>query len=200
MFNIGAGEMILIALVLLIAVGPEQLPGVIRRTGRVVGQLKTMSDNLRRDLNASLDEIERAADVKSWAGTELESTVEAVKDATTEPFKTDLGVDGSTRVADMWSHPPSADDAADGNAEEAEMVDADAHDDVAATDADDTAEAGHDDDVAATGPDDAELAQEAGDGAAEADDMADDMVDDMVDDMADDEVESVDTSAADEVA
>lgn len=107
MFNIGAGEMILIALVLLIAVGPEQLPGVIRRTGRVVGQLKTMSDNLRRDFNASLDEIERAADVKSWAGAELETTVESVKEATTDPFKTDLGVDGSTKVTDLWSRPPA---------------------------------------------------------------------------------------------
>lgn len=111
MFNIGAGEMILIALVLLIAVGPEQLPGVIRRTGRVVGQLKTMSDNLRRDFNSSLDEIERAADVKSWAGPELESTVESVKEAATEPFKTDLGVDGSTKVSDIWSR-PAANDAA----------------------------------------------------------------------------------------
>lgn len=113
MFNIGAGEMILIALVLLIAVGPEQLPGVIRRTGRVVGQLKTMSDNLRRDFNASLDEIERAADVKTWAGPELESTVESVKDAATEPFKTDLGIDGSTKVSDIWSRPPANEDAAD---------------------------------------------------------------------------------------
>ena len=100
--------MILIALVLLIAVGPEQLPGVIRRTGRVVGQLKTMSDNLRRDFNASLDEIERAADVKSWAGPELESTVETVKEAV-EPFNfTPDNIDGSTRVADIWSRPPAS--------------------------------------------------------------------------------------------
>ena len=101
--------MILIALVLLIAVGPEQLPGVIRRTGRVVGQLKTMSDGLRRDFNASLDEIERAADVKSWVGPELEATVESVKEATVEPFKADFNVDGSTKVADIWSNPPKTD-------------------------------------------------------------------------------------------
>ncbi|MDH4280468.1 MAG: hypothetical protein OEZ14_02645 [Acidimicrobiia bacterium] len=114
MFNIGAGEMILIALVLLIAVGPEQLPGVIRRTGRVVGQLKTMSDNLRRDFNSSLDEIERAADVKSWAGSELEETVETIKEAATEPFKTDFTIDGSTKVTDIWARPPveNPDDAA----------------------------------------------------------------------------------------
>ncbi len=112
MFNIGAGEMILIALVLLIAVGPEQLPGVIRRTGKVVGQLKAMSDNLRRDFNSSLEEIERAADVKNWAGGELESTVESVKEAAVEPFRTDFEVDGSTKVTDMWSRPATTDGAA----------------------------------------------------------------------------------------
>ncbi len=107
--------MILIALVLLIAVGPEQLPGVIRRTGKVVGQFKTMTDNLRRDFSASLDEIERAADVKSWVGPELESTVEAVKEATVEPFRTDLSaVDGSTKVKDIWANPPKPDPSDDG--------------------------------------------------------------------------------------
>lgn len=128
MFNIGAGEMILIALVLLIAVGPEQLPGVIRRTGKVVGQLKTMSDNLRRDFNASLDEIERAADVKSWAGSELDSTVESVKEITTEPFKTDLGVDGSTKVTDLWSR-PAADDGDAAESDESTSVSDDSADD-----------------------------------------------------------------------
>ncbi len=132
MFNIGAGEMILIALVLLIAVGPEQLPGVIRRTGKVVGQLKNMSDNLRRDFNASLDEIERAADVKSWAGSELESTADSIRKAAINPFKTDgEEIDGSTKVTDMWSNPPAADDSADDAASEDDGEGDDAPDEIA---------------------------------------------------------------------
>ena len=70
-FNIGAGEMVLIALVLLIAVGPEQLPGVIRRTGQAVGQIRSMSDRLRTDFMSSMDEIERATDVSSWVDPDL---------------------------------------------------------------------------------------------------------------------------------
>ncbi len=66
-FNIGAGEMMLIAIVLLIAVGPEQLPGVIRRVGRTMGQLKSMSDRLRDDFMAGMNQIDEATDVKSWA-------------------------------------------------------------------------------------------------------------------------------------
>ena len=73
MFNIGAGEMILIALVLLIAVGPEQLPGVIRRAGRLVSQVRSMSDGLRRDFMDSMDEIDRAADPRKWADTGFDS-------------------------------------------------------------------------------------------------------------------------------
>ena len=59
--------MILIALVLLIAVGPEQLPGVIRRTGRLVSQVRSMSEGLRRDFMDSMDEIDRASDPRKWA-------------------------------------------------------------------------------------------------------------------------------------
>ncbi len=66
-FNIGAGEMMLIAIVLLIAVGPEQLPGLIRKVGRTMGQLKSMSDRLRDDFMDGMNQIEEATDVKSWA-------------------------------------------------------------------------------------------------------------------------------------
>lgn len=67
MFNVGPGEVIIVALVLLIAVGPEQLPGVIRRVGRTVSQVRSMTDGLRQDFMAGMDEIERAADPKTWA-------------------------------------------------------------------------------------------------------------------------------------
>ena len=66
-FNIGPGEIIIVALVLLIAVGPEQLPGVIRRAGRVVSQARSMTEGLRSDFMAGMDEIERATDPNAWA-------------------------------------------------------------------------------------------------------------------------------------
>ena len=66
-FNIGPGEIIIVALVLLIAVGPEQLPGVIRRAGRAVSQARSMTEGLRSDFMAGMDEIERATDPNAWA-------------------------------------------------------------------------------------------------------------------------------------
>ncbi|MEZ5228421.1 MAG: hypothetical protein R2710_17635 [Acidimicrobiales bacterium] len=40
MFGIGGGEFLVIALVALIAVGPEQLPSVMRKFGNYVAQLE----------------------------------------------------------------------------------------------------------------------------------------------------------------
>jgi sec-independent protein translocase protein TatB len=66
-FNIGPGELIVVALVVLIAVGPEQLPGMIRKVGQTVAQLRSMTEGLRTEFMAGLEEIERAADVQTWA-------------------------------------------------------------------------------------------------------------------------------------
>lgn len=65
-FNIGSGEMLLIAVALLIAVGPEQLPSLVRRVGQLVGQFRSMSDRLRADFTAGMDELDRATDLNHW--------------------------------------------------------------------------------------------------------------------------------------
>ncbi len=58
MFNIGGGEVLVIALVALIVVGPEQLPGVLRKAGQYASQLRTMSDGVRREFMAGVDEVD----------------------------------------------------------------------------------------------------------------------------------------------
>ena len=53
MFGIGAGELLLILVVALIVLGPERMPKVMRDVGKVVGDLRRTSDELRADfLNA----------------------------------------------------------------------------------------------------------------------------------------------------
>lgn len=85
MFNIGPAELLIIGLVLLIAVGPEQLPSVIRRVGSTVAQARSMTDGLRSEFMAGLDEIERATDVERWS--EPEPTKRSTT-STTEPAST----------------------------------------------------------------------------------------------------------------
>jgi sec-independent protein translocase protein TatB len=85
MFNVGGGEILLIALLALIVVGPEQLPGLLRKLGYYAAQARQMSTSLRAEFMAgaepfqdSVREFQRgmtdfshtlsdAADPKKWA-------------------------------------------------------------------------------------------------------------------------------------
>lgn len=53
MFGIGPEELMLIAVLALLVLGPERLPKVMRDMGRIVGDLRKTSDELRTEfLNA----------------------------------------------------------------------------------------------------------------------------------------------------
>lgn len=62
MFNIGGGEILVIALIALIAVGPEQLPGVMRKVGAFVGQVRGMTTGLRDEFMSGVDEMKAGVD------------------------------------------------------------------------------------------------------------------------------------------
>ncbi len=64
MFGIGGGEFLVIALVALIAVGPEQLPSVMRKFGSYVAQLRSMADGVRGEFMAGVEEL----DPVKWTG------------------------------------------------------------------------------------------------------------------------------------
>lgn len=50
MFDIGWGELVLIGLVVLVVVGPEQIPELMRSIGRHIGQLRRLSSQFRSQL------------------------------------------------------------------------------------------------------------------------------------------------------
>jgi Tat protein translocase TatB subunit len=53
MFGIGIGELMLLLVIALIVLGPERMPKVARDLGRVIGELRRTSDELREEfLNA----------------------------------------------------------------------------------------------------------------------------------------------------
>ena len=62
MFGIGPEELMLIAIIALLVLGPERMPKLMRDVGRIVGDLRRTSDELQRDfLNADKD-LEKAVD------------------------------------------------------------------------------------------------------------------------------------------
>jgi Tat protein translocase TatB subunit len=53
MFGIGPEELILIAVIALLVLGPERMPRLMRDVGRIVGDLRRTSEELQKDfLNA----------------------------------------------------------------------------------------------------------------------------------------------------
>lgn len=65
MFDIGFVEMLVIAIVGMVVIGPERLPGVARTVGRSLGQLRRFLKNLQRQLE---DEVELGELKKSIQG------------------------------------------------------------------------------------------------------------------------------------
>ena len=57
MFNIGFSEMLVIAVLALILIGPKQLPEVARTIGRFINELKRGSDAFSSDLKNAADKF-----------------------------------------------------------------------------------------------------------------------------------------------
>ena len=55
-FGLGYSEILVIAVIALIVIGPKRLPELLRNVGKVMGQLRRASDDLRREILFS-DEI-----------------------------------------------------------------------------------------------------------------------------------------------
>ncbi|MCS6809489.1 MAG: twin-arginine translocase TatA/TatE family subunit [Bacteroidota bacterium] len=57
MFDVGGGEILLIALAILLLFGPEKLPELLRSFGRGMSHLRKAQTEFQRNLNAMADEI-----------------------------------------------------------------------------------------------------------------------------------------------
>ena len=54
MFNVTGGEVLLVGLVALLVLGPKRLPDAARTAGRVLGQLRSMSEGFQREMRDAL--------------------------------------------------------------------------------------------------------------------------------------------------
>lgn len=63
MFGIGFGEMLIIAVILLIAVGPKQLPSLMKTVGKGMRDVRRAADDLRR--STGIDELLNDQDLRN---------------------------------------------------------------------------------------------------------------------------------------
>ena len=63
MFDIGWSEILVIAVVAIIVVGPKDLPRMLRTFGRMMGQVRRTANEFRRQFDDALRDAERQADL-----------------------------------------------------------------------------------------------------------------------------------------
>ncbi len=61
MFNVGAGELLLIMVLALVVLGPDKLPDAMRKAGRFVGEVRRMSSGFQNEVRSAMniDQIKR---------------------------------------------------------------------------------------------------------------------------------------------
>jgi len=60
MFDIGWGELLVIGVVALIAIGPKELPGVLRAAGQWLGKIRRMASEFQGQFQEAMREAEMA--------------------------------------------------------------------------------------------------------------------------------------------
>jgi sec-independent protein translocase protein TatB len=76
MFDLGFSELMVIALVALIVIGPERLPRVARTLGHLAGRLQRYVADVKADINreVELDELRKMRDSMQEAASGMESS------------------------------------------------------------------------------------------------------------------------------
>jgi sec-independent protein translocase protein TatB len=64
MFDIGWSELLVIAVVAVIVVGPKELPRMLRTFGKTMGTVRRTANDFKRQFDQALREAEREADLE----------------------------------------------------------------------------------------------------------------------------------------
>ena len=66
MFDIGASELLIIAVVAILVIGPKDMPLALRTAGRWIGQIRKVSAHFRAGIDAMVREAELEEMEKKW--------------------------------------------------------------------------------------------------------------------------------------
>ncbi len=121
MFDIGFSEMIVIAVIALIVLGPEKLPRVARTAGHLLGRMQRYVNDVKADINREieLDELRKLQKEMQDTAQSIEQTVKGEITAVESEFRQigdatqkALAEPVSDPVADAFADPPPVQPAA----------------------------------------------------------------------------------------
>jgi sec-independent protein translocase protein TatB len=89
MFDIGFSEMLVIAVIALIVLGPEKLPRVARTAGHLLGRMQRYVNDVKSDINREieLDELRKLQKEMQDTAQSLEQTVRGEVNAVESEFR-----------------------------------------------------------------------------------------------------------------
>ena len=108
MFDIGFSEMMVIAVLALIVIGPERLPKVARTLGHLAGRLQRYVADVKADINreVELDELRKMRDSMQQAASNFQSTVnEEMSKASAEVSKVEGELNAAAASLDKPAEP-----------------------------------------------------------------------------------------------
>ena len=108
MFDIGFSEMMVIAVLALIVIGPERLPRVARTLGHLAGRLQRYVADVKADINreVELDELRKMRDSMQQAASSFQSSVnEEISKASAEVSKVEGELNAAAASLDKPPEP-----------------------------------------------------------------------------------------------
>jgi sec-independent protein translocase protein TatB len=99
MFDIGFSEMMVLAVVALVVIGPERLPKVAKQAGEWMGKLRRYVDDVKSDINRQMELTElrklqtQVTDAAKELGDSVQSTMSGVQSQFDEVQKSIEGTD-----------------------------------------------------------------------------------------------------------
>ena len=109
MFDVGFTELMVIAVVALIVIGPERLPRVARTLGHLFGRLQRYVNDVKADINREieLEELKKFKSTFEDAARGFESTVNTEINAVqSEAAKTQDELNSLAKIEDPAAAPP----------------------------------------------------------------------------------------------
>jgi len=103
MFDFGFSEMVIVAIIGLVVLGPERLPKVARQAGQWLGKLQRYVADVKSDINRQmeLDELRKLQSEVSGAARDIESSLQSTISETKADFDSIAAdLDGTKPAAD----------------------------------------------------------------------------------------------------
>jgi sec-independent protein translocase protein TatB len=108
MFDIGFSEMMVIAVIALVVIGPEKLPRMARTIGHLAGRLQRYVSDVKADINREmeLDELRKMRDSMQQAASNFESSVQSeLNKANAEVSKVESELNAAAASLDKPAEP-----------------------------------------------------------------------------------------------